>query len=219
MPGDLQVHQSGAAPLPIKPSTEALVQWSLSGLLAIVFPKSRSTAFPAALALAERADLYEVQQAGKAVYHVAGFGRSEGQAARALEMMRLLRGLKGVQVFVRGALSADPWRLQRTLECYLASCGSADPRAHCVVMVSDDELRHGLPSSVSLRDMGGRQPPPGLEWVKHIGMRPFPCRMVKEYGFRLQPGHPASEADQIQAAAVRVGCNWCPNFNQGKERP
>jgi len=41
----------------------------------------------------------------------------------------------------------------------------------------------------------------------------FPCRLLAESGMRLQAGHPSTRKDLIQAAAVRHGCDWCPNFN------
>jgi hypothetical protein len=204
--------------LPDKPNTLATVDWSLEGLLAVVLPSSRSTAFPAALALAQSASHYAQQTAGKLVYHLAGFGRSQGQAARALELLRLVRSLKGFQLFVRGALYADAWRVAKVLECYLQSCAAADPRAHCVMMVDERELYEGPPMSMAIHIHAHSRPapPPGLQWVNDIGRLPFPCRYLKHYGFRLQRGHPSSEADQIQAAAVREGCDWCPNFNPGR---
>lgn len=203
-----------AGELAEKPGTLQPVDWSLQGLLAIVLPQSRSTAFPAALALAQNADHYAQQAAGKQIYHLAGFGRSQAQAARALELLRLARGLKGFQLFVRGALQADAWRAQKVLQCYLQACSAADPRAHCVVMIDERTLYEGAPMSMAINVYAGSRPAPpaGLQWLDEMGRLPFPCRHLRHYGFRLQRGHPASEADQIQAGAVREGCDWCPSF-------
>lgn len=198
----------------VAPNTGHLVDWSLGGLLAVVLPKTRSASYPAALALAQSADLYAEQQNGKAVYHLAGFGRSQGQAARALELLRLVRSIKGFQLFVRGALYADAWRAVKVLECYLQSCAATDHRAHCVVMLDEREVYEGMASSVRTTFIisPSPAPPSGLEWVETIGRIEFPCRMLQSYGFRLQRGHPSSEADQITAGAARIGCGWCPNL-------
>ncbi len=40
----------------------------------------------------------------------------------------------------------------------------------------------------------------------------FPCSFLKPR-FRFQTDHPASPQDQIQAAAVKEGCAWCPYFD------
>ncbi len=40
----------------------------------------------------------------------------------------------------------------------------------------------------------------------------FPCSFLKAR-FRFQTDHPASPQDQIQAAAVKESCAWCPHFD------
>jgi hypothetical protein len=41
----------------------------------------------------------------------------------------------------------------------------------------------------------------------------FPCSLLLDR-FRIQIDHPATPQDQIQAAAVTEGCDWCPFFDQ-----
>lgn len=43
-----------------------------------------------------------------------------------------------------------------------------------------------------------------------------PCRFIYPYIDNLQWGHPSSVPDQLQAAAVRLGCHWCPLFDPTK---
>lgn len=209
--------------LATKPGTLQTVDWSLDGLMAIVLPKSRSTAYPAALALAQAADHYIEQAAGKQVYHLAGFGRSHAQAARALELLRLARPLKGVQVFMRGALHVDLWQLDKVLKCYLQACAATDPRAHCMVVVDEPTVVAvgggvrepvvrpiDVPRLDAIGDWLARQP----KWQEPRRLV-FPCRHLLHRNFRFQPDHPAGRAAEIQAAAVREGCDWCPFFTKG----
>ena len=46
-----------------------------------------------------------------------------------------------------------------------------------------------------------------------VDYRPFPCRLLLRSGFVFDYNHPSSQRDQIQAAGVHAGCNWCPNFD------
>ena len=66
-------------------------------------------------------------------------------------------------------------------------------------------------SHAATRSRGGEEKPK-LELVDHYL---FPCSYLLEFGFRFQTAHPASPEDQIQAAAVKAGCAWCPYFDAG----
>ena len=47
----------------------------------------------------------------------------------------------------------------------------------------------------------------------HCQVGALPCRHLAKWQFRVDARHPSSPADQIQAAAVRLSCDWCPSFN------
>lgn len=212
-----------SAALPTKADASTLVAWSALGSLAVMFPKTRSAAYEAAVGAAQKADLYTEQLMGKSRFHLAGFGRTREQVTLALMVVRHMRGIKGFQAFGRGAEVMDRYQIEKVLTCFVQAAGCADAQAHCHVVVDEATLfavgggvRESLYTSIHV-SLGRSTPRPGLEWVNSIGRRTFPCRYLLQRQFRFQPDHPASEADQLQAGAVREGCDWCPNFNQERE--
>lgn len=197
-----------------------LIGWSLAGSVAMVFPKSKSASYGPALALAQQAQHYGEQEIGGALMHFAGFGRDRHQAALALSVLDYLRGVKGLQVFGGGQMLLEPHRVAAVLDCFLKACGCDDSRAHCVVVVDEPTVvavgggvRQGvvpaidLPRLDNLADWLERQPA-AAQPARVL----FPCRYLLQRNFRFQPDHPAGRLAQVQAAAVREGCDWCPNL-------
>jgi hypothetical protein len=196
-----------------------LIRASLDGSIATVFPKSRGSGYDAAVNFARQAARYEEAEIGKTLFHFAAFGRSRDQAALALTLVRNLRGTKGLQVVAGGKLAQDAFRAEAVLECYLEASGLPDHRAHCVQIVHESHLverylsgRTSLAPSIDMADVvrnafRGDENSAGKVYE-------FPCRHLLTRGFKFQPGHPASEADQLLSAAVREGCDWCPFFPQ-----
>lgn len=168
---------------------------SLSYVLVVMFPRSRAAAYPAAIAAARRAALCADQPIGKAVYHVAAFSAEREEAARALSIIRGLHGTRGLQVFAGGKRVQDPYRVERVLTCYLDASAADDRLAHCVQWV------------------------PNLFDREQDAPHLFPCRLLWSFGARVQAAHPSTHQAQIQAAAVRAGCDWCPLFNPKEMRP
>jgi hypothetical protein len=201
-----------------KADVSALIDWSTRGSLAVMFPRTRSAAYDAAASAARNAALYTEQQVGKSLFHLAGFGRTREQASLALLVVRHMRSIRGFQAFGRGAEMLDRFQIEKVLVCYVQACGCTDPRAHCHVVIE------GLPSAIHVRapaygatmaeifpQLDRQHPPPAVAG----GAATFPCRYLYDRGGRAHPGHPSTHADQIQAAAVRSGCDWCPNFTTG----
>lgn len=203
------------------PGSFDLIRASLEGSIATVFPKSRGSGYDAAVNFARQAARYEEAEVGKTLFHFAAFGRSRDQAALALTLVRNLRGTKGLQVVAGGKLTQDAFRAEAVLECYLEASGLPDHRAHCVQIVHESHLverylsgRSSLAPSIDMADVmrnafSGEDDPGGRVYE-------FPCRHLLARGFKFQPGHPASEADQLLSAAVREGCDWCPFFPRGE---
>lgn len=188
----------------------SLIDWSRGGVIAVVFPKTKSASYDAAVNLARQADQYAEQTLGTSLFHLAGFGRSREQVARALAVVRYLRSVKGFQIYAGGSALQEASRVEDVLQCYLEASGCTDPRAHCVVVV-DEATLHAVGGGVRVGAMLDRAWHDVLSSAtKH---RAFPCRHLLHRNFRFQPGHPSSEIDQLQAAAVREGCDWCPNLN------
>lgn len=203
------------------PGSFDLIRASLEGSIATVFPKSRGSGYDAAVNFARQATRYEEAEIGKTLFHFAAFGRSRDQAALALSLVRNLRGTKGLQVVAGGKLTQDAYRAEAVLECYLEASGLPDSRAHCVQIVHESHLverflsgRSSLTPSIDMADVMrnafGRDDEPGGKVYE------FPCRYLMTRGFKFQPGHPSSEADQLRSAAVRDGCDWCPFFPRGE---
>lgn len=214
-----------ASAVPVKASASDLIDWSLAGSVAVMFPASRSPSYDAAVNVARGADRYAERLVGKTLFHWAGFGRTRDQAARALAVVQYLGAIKGFQVFAGGAVLQERFRVERVLECYIAATGCADHRAHCVVMVDGDDLyaATGQTSSSIFVTISAAPPPPAkgidLDWLENVGRHAFPCRFMRSRGFRYQRGHPSDEKDQLQAAAVREGCDWCPNLKSDADLP
>ncbi len=90
----------------------------------------------------------------------------------------------------------------------------AYPAAHCVISVHRDSMTtHAVRQATSI-DIT----PDFMAATAQGKAMLFPYRLLAmSFGFKIQGGHPSSEADQIQAGAVRDGCAWCPNFRSDVE--
>ena len=185
---------------------------SLNGIcLVVAFPKSRSVNYAASVHFAKQANLYEEREIAGKLYHFSAFGQDRSQASIALSVTNLLLKIKGTSFYAGGKLIAAPYRIQSVLTCYLESCGANDYRAHCHKVINDPFQSHSQPEerfSMSMMDfLRGPSQAPAVQCI-------FPCRYLASYsGTGLSSQHPSSQVDQIQAAAVRHGCDWCPSFH------
>lgn len=183
-----------------------LIADSLDGILAVAFPKSRALRYPMAVELARAADKSAETTLGKSVWHLAAFGRTQEQAARALAIAQALRGQKA-EYFARGERLKDTRGLERVLQCYLRSCDCADPAAHCVRVIGDPFSYDGQ-SAGSISTFSTTKP-----------LYYWPCAFMLSWNTpKLQCPHPASPDDQLQARAVALGCHVCPNFRPELKR-
>lgn len=200
------------------PVTFDIITASLEGSIAVVFAKSRGSGYDAAANLSGQADMNETRQIGNTLFHFAVFGRSQRQASLALTVVRNLSGVKSLQIIARGKLVKDHFRVGEVLSCYLDAAALEDPRAHCVEMVHESHLIERFlssPNASSLTvplDLGFLGYARGKERLVA-----FPCRYLRGR-FHFQPGHPSSPKAQLLAGAVRVGCEWCPNFLKWSDR-
>jgi len=165
--------------------------------IVIAFPKSTSIAYPTAVATAKAAANYiEVMDGAKLSVNLAAFSATKQQFSLAQSLCRLIMGLRGVQIYVKGIhQSNNNWRFIEVLECFLTSLTAEDWRAHCQIVVDD-------PFTAGGQGPGG----PYL----------LPCHYMYKWGtqgYGLSRSHPSTMPQQIQASAARVGCDWCPNFH------
>jgi len=192
-----------------------LISDSLDHLLALSFAKSSSPSYFLAVNVTKSAAKYQEMRIGRTLVHLAAFAKTQEQAAWALTVIKYVGTWKATQVFTAGRLVEWPWRAVAVIECFLEASSCNDRTAHCHKVIMDPYRTLGevrLPMSISIDLNGDRKL--RSELVDHYR---FPCRYLLEHGrFRFQTSHPATPEDQIQAAAVKTGCAWCPCFDAGE---
>lgn len=183
-------------------------------VLVVMFPRSRAGSYASAVAAAKLASVYRENVVdGNVVNHVCAFAKSQQQMSLALMVMNWVGDLRGVQVYASGRILSEPRSVAPVLDCYLTSLTCTDWRAHCNVIV-DDPFRRDEFTGVSLTinafgEIGGIDEAPEVSYL-------HPCRLVHDRRWSrrpLSPDHPSSPADQIQAHAASIHCEWCPNFH------
>jgi hypothetical protein len=187
-----------------------MLEASTDALVAIAFNKSTSPSYQVVVGLARAAADYREFILGTKVVHFAAFARSRADAARARALLSYVGGWKGVQVFAGGRLVQEFWSTLKVLDCYLTASGCDDWRAHCYEVMDDPATKepqiHGVALAISIVTT------PIYKKQIEVDQYVFPCRQIFPQ-FRFEPNHPASPQAQIQAEAVRSGCDWCPNFD------
>ena len=183
---------------------------SLRFLLVIVFPKSSSKNFPLALNIAEGAEQFGVAEINRKPIYFVCFGNSQADAGRAIALLDYVRTWKGVQIFSRGRLLQSSYSVEQVLNSFLEAQSCRDPTAHCHSVIDDPFSEEIEEKGLSLSIQVVERPP--IKYEIEIKRFSFPCKFLL-HRFRFQKEHPATAQDQIQAAAVSQGCDWCPNFN------
>lgn len=178
------------------------IELSRERLLCVVFPKTKSPYYLHAIDVARQATEYREMAGVAGMVHACAFWRSSGGAARAVQLLKWVKGWAGLQVFTAGRLNHDLDEIIYTLDCYQKGLAHKDARANCIC-ISDDALSpprvSGAPFVIGIGVSDG---PPRKRLT-------IPCRRVV-YGFRVEPDHPASWIDQFQAATVQHSTDWCP---------
>jgi hypothetical protein len=190
--------------------TVDLIEDSLSHLLALSFSKSASPVYPLAVNIAQGAAKYAELEVSRKPVHLVAFAKTRDEAARALALIGYVSGWKTTQVFAGGRLMQRPYTVQQVLDCYLGASACHDRTAHCHRVIDDPyDTQLDLEDAFTIRVSTGPEPPrQRVEIDRYL----FPCSLLKDR-FRFQVDHPASPEDQIQAGAVRDGCDWCPLFD------
>ncbi len=144
--------------------------------------------------IAEKAKRYGEATLGGRLFHCAVFGREKEQASAAVMVIENVKDWKGTQIFVGGRPLDRFYNVESTVKCYLNSTDAIDRNAYCNFIYTDVADESSL-----------------FEWVRN-GKYLVPCRQLQGF-VREVVRHPIGtpEAD-IQAAAIRRGCFWCPNF-------
>jgi hypothetical protein len=156
--------------------------------LATSFPSSKGARYPFAVELARGADYYREDQVGKGLTHVAGFRDTRESLQRAIAVLDYAGSIRGCMTS-NGSSIWDAGRALRVLRCYLGALSLENPFSYCCVPYE---------STFRVLQMGAT---PAL----------LPCRLVD--GYFIKNWHTTGTIpDQLQAAAVEAGCEWCPLF-------
>lgn len=181
-----------------RPADSVVVATSPDALVSVLFPRSGSISYPAALAVASGAERRVDVGAGRRVAHLAEFGRSPGQASLAVALLGYVAAWRGCVVFAAGRPVGSAYgareNLERVLRCYIEAAAVPDRAAHCV--------------AVSLRPYGDAAP------LFAVNPVTIPCRHVlRVFPAVLDPLHPSPVAAQVLAKSVAAGCDFCPLFS------
>jgi|SRR5690625_29829 len=181
-------------------------------LAVVVFPKSPSKNFPIALSIATQVTLRQTAMDSKAMY-IASFSKSERDAKLLTALLECVGSWKGVVIYASGRIVSRWYEFTDVLSCYLESCLCTDYRAHCFKIIDDPEFQpiESLGLSISINV----DPTPTK--VVAVDRYTFPCAKIYQ-STRINPEHPASYEDQIQASAVKRLCNLCPRFDPSSFR-
>ena len=170
-------------------------------LLTILFAKHRGRTYAQAVVVARQAARYQEQVGGADVQHVAAFARAARQADAACALLQLTVDLKGSVVFDGdGRMVPKKWAAMQVLDCYRQASLCADHRAYCHVVINSPFTHRG---EVGVRGLVDRK---ADRWL-------LPCHRINAFYLAFDAHHPASATNLIQAAAVRNGSQWCPNFD------
>jgi len=188
-----------------QPSTLDFIELSLSHLLCVVFPKTKSPYYQHATDVARQAAVYRKMVGEAGDVHACAFAKGRDGAAQAVLLLRWVRGWSGVQVFTRGRLNDNIEDTAATLICYLDGLAHVDTKANCLTVTEDAFKSYRPPSATLVVRLSA---PSDLADKKPIRLS-VPCRRVLG-GFRVEPEHPSSWVDQFQGATVRHSTDWCP---------
>ncbi|MYD93835.1 MAG: hypothetical protein F4Y02_09105 [Chloroflexi bacterium] len=176
-------------------------------LVTILFAKHAGRTYPQAVAVAQQASVYREQVEGRSVTHVATFAQTAQQASAASQLLQLTVSLKSSAVFDGGGVMVpNKWTAGQVLDCYRKASLCADPTAYCHLVINSPFTHQG---EFELVDRDDRQ---ADRWL-------LPCRLINRAYLAFDAQHPASATDLLQAAAVRNGSQWCPNFEATSFRP
>lgn len=161
-------------------------------LIGIVFCKSRSSKYAMTLKLAKAANLYSEMDIEGRLFHVAIFGLDKSEASKAVAVIEATKDWKHTKIFTRGRILTNHYNVDQTLRCYLDSLESEVKETHC----------HFIYRDLAFFSFG-----------KDVDSYRVPCRMLQGFVQEVIRDQVAPPQEMINAAAVRRGCFWCPNFD------
>lgn len=194
-------------------------------LLFVTFSQSPSKNYAMAINISLGALKYSEEILGNKRIHVVGFEKSRVGAARARALLDLVGDWKGVQIFAGGKVLQSIWGIKSVLECFASASACEDHKAHCHTVLEDpfikvasggmaEIIRSAVKRSIEKKLAGEDY----VEPIKTSECYLFPCRLLQNRVREINPDHPSELKDQVQALAIREGCDWCPYFKAGDFR-
>nr|WP_310616927.1 hypothetical protein [Pantoea cypripedii] len=154
-----------------------------SFFLMLVFPKNLSTQYSMSVSLSKMSPHYREGNLDKKLYHLVAFENEAKQLSLASSIAKMIAGIKGSHAFLNGDFKADVYGISDVLSCYVTSMKADNANAYCQ-----------LPNQLGAKLL-------------------LPCKFIAGWGYTMTIESDHSLRDQIQALAVRKGCEWCPNFH------
>jgi hypothetical protein len=186
------------------------IEESKKYLLISIFYKSKSQFFNRALALVSGTPGYETFHGDD--IHITRFNKDTMGSTKALGLISILEGWKnsGKLFFTGGRINNEIRFLKSTLACYGNSFSATDLKAFCckVEQYPYDRIRYcqyGIARHINMPQ------------DQTIRLFLNPCKNMHLEGFNKN--HPSNLNAQIQARAVEMNVDWCPNLNLDFAQP
>jgi hypothetical protein len=167
--------------------------------------------YPVAVRLARAAPNYKEGEIDGTLFHIAGFQKSPAEL-RCVAHLLDCQGAKDLRIYV-DTHAIDAWEFASVIRCYLRSCRCTDWRAYCqkvTTQLFSDERSEDRSMSLRITLTHIHSEENKLPARRYL----FPCAyLVERAPVRLERSHPASVEAQVQAIAVKLGCDLCPRFD------
>lgn len=191
-------------------ATIDMVSASLEYSLIVLFGKSSSRYYKMAVSVAQAANRYEVVKLGGDTFHLAAFGKTRHDVARAATLLQYVSGWKTTQVCGGGKILLDISRTEEVLRCYLKASAGQDWKAHCHEVIDDPYFDR---RAYNDQNLGLRISSTRVYNEVVVDEYIFPCRFLVPYFTRRSDRHPSDPINQIGAKATDIGCDWCLYFD------
>ncbi|TAN40763.1 MAG: hypothetical protein EPN22_16830 [Nitrospirae bacterium] len=180
-------------------------------LIVAMFLQSSSSNYKEAVSISGSCSYFQqIIIEGKQI-NLVGFGKSHKEISKFTTLQGLIGGWKGTSYFAGGRPITDAYACIKTLNCFLLSLFCRKHEAYCWDIIEHPFYREdkysvgGMVITLNLQEKEIKEQP------FKIPLLPRPCKQL-EITY-LSKHHPSKIIDQVQARAVELNVDWCPNFN------
>lgn len=188
---------------------------SLTGLpVQVLFTKSSSKNYKAAISLAQKAAQYTGHEIDGVMYHVAAFSSDPKQFMLAGVLIDYVVGWKATIVVCGGRRLHNHYKFSELVACMGTASHCSDPKAHCCEVIkrafAEDPYPQIRQTMLVFRFPGEipvQEEPPVAE-AAYIS----PCKLLRLSG-RLSRHHPSTPEAQIESISKAEFIDVCPYFD------